>query len=152
MAFLQDLDGDGLIEADDYRILPLAADVGPLAMLSGLELFYANVHWSPGGEAFVLKDRNLFRLCPDAANSSQVCGDPIHLEGDGHIINGIEWVDRDRFLFTELEPSGLFLGSLDGTVTPIVTWTEDEPLAAGPAPADQALRPARAGARRGRAG
>jgi WD40 repeat protein len=123
MAFLQD--GDGTIQADDYCILPLAADVGPLKLPDSLDLFYANLHWSPGGTAFVIRDRALFELCPAATQASEVCSEPIHL-GNNEMINSIQWVDSTRFLFTGIEPATLSLGNLDGTITPIVAWSDSE--------------------------
>jgi WD40 repeat protein len=126
MAFLQDIYSDRQIDAKNYRIMPLATDAGPLAIPSGLELFYANLHWSPGGAAFVLNDKDLLQLCPDAADSSDVCGDPIHLGSGSNIITSIQWIDSARFLFAGTEPATLALGSLDGTLTPIVAWAEGE--------------------------
>jgi WD40 repeat protein len=126
MSFLHDT--DGTIQDTDWQIMPLPADVDSLAIPHSLELFYANPHWSPGGDAFVIKDQNLFRLCANATDSSQVCGNPIHLKSDSDIINWIQWVADDRFLYTGLEPATLFLGNLDGTITPIVTWTENDML------------------------
>jgi hypothetical protein len=61
---------------------------------------------------------------PDATQDSQVCGEPIHL-GSG-IITALQWVDTSRFLFESIEPNTLSLGNLDGTITPIVTWTEGQ--------------------------
>src|SRR5215211_184122 len=125
MAFFQDMNGDGTIQADDYCILPLAVEVGPLNLPESLELSYANLHWSPGGTAFVLRDRALFELCPGATQASEACGEPIPLSNNG-IINSIQWIDSTRFLFTSLEPATLSLGSLDGTITPIVAWSDTE--------------------------
>jgi hypothetical protein len=119
MAFLRDT---------DWFITPLAVEVGPLAIPDGVgEVFNANLHWSPGGAAYVIKDQDLFRLCPDAVRALDVCGDSIHL-GENKIITSIQWVDSDRFLFTSLEPSTLSLGRLDGTLIPIVTWGENDVL------------------------
>ncbi len=84
------------------------------------------MRWSPDGEAFVIKDQNLFRLCPEATNAAQVCGDPIPLAGGTDLIDGFEWVDEDSFLYRTLEPTTLSLGRLDGTITPIITLTEEE--------------------------
>lgn len=102
--------------------MPLSASAGPLALPFSHEL----VHWLPDGEAFVVEDQDLFRLCPEATNLSEVCGDPIPLASGSNLIDGIEWVDEDRFLYRVLEPTTLFLGRLDGTITPIVTSTEEE--------------------------
>ena len=35
----------------------------------------------------------------------------------------MQWVDTARFLFESIEPNTLALGNVDGTITPIVTWT-----------------------------
>lgn len=122
IAFFQDINGDGTIQTEEYRIMPLSASAGPLALPFSHEL----VHWLPDGEAFVVEDQDLFRLCPEATNLSEVCGDPIPLASGSNLIDGIEWVDEDRFLYRVLEPTTLFLGRLDGTITPIVTSTEEE--------------------------
>jgi len=78
---------------------------------------------SPAGVAFLVSKGTLVQLCPDATDSSQVCGAPVNL---GSTIAGINWLDSARFLFLTREPQTLFLGSLDGTNVPIVTWV-DEP-------------------------
>lgn len=124
MAFFQDINGDGVIQTEDQQIMPLAAGAGPLTLPPRDE--QSDVRWSPDGEAFVIKDQNLFQLCPEAANAAQVCGDPIPLAGGTALIDGFEWVDEDSFLYRVLEPTTLSLGSLDGTITPIITLTEDE--------------------------
>jgi hypothetical protein len=84
------------------------------------------VRWSPDGEAFVIKDQNLLRLCPEATNAAQVCGDPIPLAGGTDLIDGFEWIDEGSFLYRVVEPTTLSLGRLDRTITPIVTLTEEE--------------------------
>jgi hypothetical protein len=110
-------------EIAGWFINSLIPEVGPLALpYYGKETFYANLHWSPSGDAFVIKDQDLFQLCPNATQDSQVCGAPIRL-GSG-IITALQWVDTSRFLFAGIEPNTLSLGKLDGTITPIVTWTE----------------------------
>jgi hypothetical protein len=53
-----------------------------------------------------------------------VSGEAIHL-GSG-IITTLEWIDPTRFLFETIEPNTLSLDKLDGTFTPIVTWTEND--------------------------
>ena len=128
MAFRQDLYAGRDSQAEDYRIMPLAGGAGPLAVPFSHELFYTNVHWSPAGEAFAIRDKNLLQLCPDVAEADAVCGSPIHL-GNNTIINSIHWIDGERFLFTGLEPSTLSMGSLNGTILPIVTWTVHDVLA-----------------------
>jgi hypothetical protein len=110
-------------EIAGWFIKHLIPEAGPLAFpYYGKEPFYANLHWSPAGEAFAIKDQDLRQLCPNAAQDSQVCGEPVHL-GSG-IITALHWVDTSRFLFESIEPNSLSLGNLDGTITPIVTWTE----------------------------
>lgn len=110
-------------EIAGWFIKPLIPEAGPLALpYYGKEAFVANLHWSPAGDAFAIKDQDLLQLCPNATQDSQVCGEPIHL-GSG-IITALQWVDTSRFLFVSIEPNTLSLGKLDGTITPIVTWTE----------------------------
>jgi len=112
-------------EIAGWFIRSLIPEVGPLALpYYGTENPYANLHWSPAGDAFAIKDQDLLQLCPNATQDSQVCGKPIHL-GDG-IITALQWVDSSRFLFESIEPSTLSLGNLDGTITPIVTWTKSQ--------------------------
>jgi hypothetical protein len=102
---------------------PLIPEAGALALpYYGKVAPYANLHWSPAGDAFAIKDQDLLQLCPNAKQDSNVCGEPIHL-GSG-IITALEWIDPTRFLFETIEPNTLSLGKLDGTITPIVTWTE----------------------------
>jgi len=110
-------------EIAGWFIKPLIPEAGPLALpYYGKKAFYANLHWSPAGDAFAIKDQDLLQLCPNATQDSQVCGEPIHL-GSG-IITRLQWVDTSRFLFESIEPNTLSLGNLDGTITPIATWTE----------------------------
>ena len=110
-------------EIAGWFIKPLTPEAGPLALpYYGKKTFYANLHWSPASDAFAIKDRDLLQLCPNAMQDSQMCGEPIHLGGG--IIAALQWVDNSRFLFESIEPNTLSLGSLDGTITPIVTWTE----------------------------
>jgi hypothetical protein len=112
-------------EIGGWFIKPLIPEAGPLALpFYGTENPYANLHWSPAGDAFTIKEHDLFQLCPNATQDSQVCGEPIHL-GSG-IITTLQWVDTSRFLFEGIEPNTLSLGNLDGTITPIVTWTESQ--------------------------
>jgi len=110
-------------EIAGWFIKPLNPEAGPLALpYYGKEAFFANLHWSPADNAFAIKDQDLLQLCPNATQDSQVCGEPIRL-GTG-IITALQWVDTSRFLFVGIEPNTLSLGKLDGTVIPIVTWTE----------------------------
>lgn len=110
-------------EIAGWFIRSLIPEAGPLALpYYGTENPYANLHWSPAGDAFAIQDQDLLQLCPNATQDSQVCGEPIHL-GSG-IITALQWVDTSRFLFETIEPNTLSLGNLDGTITPIATWTE----------------------------
>jgi hypothetical protein len=114
-------------EFAEWFITALLPEAGPLALpYYGMEDSYANLHWSPAGDAFVIKDPDLLQLCPDATQDSQVCGEPIHL--GSRIITALQWVDASRFLFVGNEPNTLSLGNLDGTITPITTWAEDDRL------------------------
>jgi hypothetical protein len=117
----------GFLKGTDWFITPLPADLGPLVIPYSLELFYANLHWSPAGVAYVIKDQDLFQLCPDATHSSEVCGDPIRLS-NSRIITSIQWVDSTRFLFTGVEPATLSLGNVDATILPIATWADSDVL------------------------
>jgi hypothetical protein len=110
-----------------WFITPLIPEAGGLALpYYGKEDSYASLHWSPAGDAFTIKDQDLLQLCPNATQDSQVCGEPIRL-GSG-IITALQWVDPSRFLFEGIEPNTLSLGKLDGTITPIATWTENDRL------------------------
>jgi len=110
-------------EIAGWFIKSLIPEAGALAIpYYGKKASYANLHWSPAGDGFVIKEQDLLQLCPNATQDSQVCGEPIHL-GSG-IINRLQWVDSSRFLFESIEPNTLSLGNLDGTITPIVTWAE----------------------------
>jgi WD40 repeat protein len=112
-------------EIAGWFIIPLIPEAGPLALpYYGKETFLANLHWSPAGDAFAIKDQDLLQLCPNATQDSQVCGQPIRL-GSG-IITALQWVDTSRFLVEGIEPNTLSLGNIDGTITPIVTWTEGQ--------------------------
>ncbi len=109
-------------EIAGWFIQPLVPEAGALALPDyGKKTFYANLHWSPAGDAFVIKDQALLQLCPNATEDSQVCGEPIRL-GSGTVAT-LQWVDSSRFLLESLEPNNLSLGNVDGTITPIVTWT-----------------------------
>jgi hypothetical protein len=110
-------------EITGWFIRPLIPEADALALPDyGKKAFYANLHWSPAGDAYAVKDQALLQLCPNATQDSQVCGEPIHL-GNGTITT-LQWVDTSRFLFESIEPNALSLGNVDGTITPIVTWTE----------------------------
>jgi len=117
----------GFLQRDDFLITALTPEAGPLALpYYGKEAFFANLHWSPDGAAYVIKDQDLLQLCADATQAAQVCGEPIHLGSGDQIITSIHWVDSTHFLYAAIEPASLSMGSLDGTLIPIVTWTEGE--------------------------
>ena len=110
-------------EIAGWFIKPLIPEAGSLVLpYYGKRTFYANLHWSPAGDAFAIKEQDLLQLCPNATQDSQVCGEAIHL-GSG-IITTLQWVDASRFLVESIEPNTLSLGNVDGTITPIVAWTE----------------------------
>jgi dipeptidyl aminopeptidase/acylaminoacyl peptidase len=112
-------------EITGWFITPLIPEAGSLALpYYGKKSSYANLHWSPTNDAFAIKEQDLLQLCPNATQDSQVCGEPIHL-GSG-IITALQWVDTSRFLVEGIEPNTLSLGNIDGTITPIVTWTEGQ--------------------------
>ena len=123
-AFLQTTDQQPS-DIAGWVIAPLVPEAGPLALpYYGKESSHANLHWSPAGDAFAIKDQDLFQLCPNATRDSQVCGKPIQL--GSRIITALQWIDASRFLFVGNEPNTLSLGRLDGTVTRIATWTEND--------------------------
>ena len=123
-SFLQTTDQQPA-EIAGWFITPLIPEAGPLALpYYGKKSSYANLHWSPTNDAFAIKEQDLLQLCPNATQDSQVCGQPIHL-GSG-TITALQWVDTFRFLFETIEPNTLSLGNVDGTITPIVTWTEGQ--------------------------
>jgi hypothetical protein len=122
VSFLQTTDQQPS-EIAGWFIKPLVPEAGPLALPTyGKVVYFANLHWSPAGDAFAIKDQDLFQLCPNATQDSQACGEPVHL-GSGTITT-LQWVDASRFLYLSIEPNTLSLGTIDGTITPIVTWTE----------------------------
>jgi hypothetical protein len=124
ISFLQTTDQQPA-EIAGWFVQPLIPEAGALALpYYGKKSFYANLHWSPAGDAFAIKDQALLQLCPNATQDSQVCGEPIRL-GSG-IITTLQWVDTSRFLFETIEPNTLSLGNVDGTITPVVTWTESQ--------------------------
>jgi hypothetical protein len=114
-------------EIAGWYITPFSVEVGPLAIpYYGKEAFYANLHWSPAGQAYAIKDHDLSPLCPDAAQDTQICGEPVHLGIDSSMITTLQWVDGDRFLVAGNEPNMLVLGKLDGTFVPVATWGDYE--------------------------
>jgi hypothetical protein len=101
VAYVQNTDGS--------LIAPLAADVGPLAAAYRLEPDgYANLHWSPAGDAFT---KDLLQLCPGASRDSEVCETPFNTHVSG--VRSVQWLDGQRALFLTNAPSVLFLSSLN---------------------------------------
>jgi len=108
-------------------LLTLPENLGPVAV-PGDTFDYSHFTWSPASSAYILETltfdeqggmhgrRNLFPVCPNAAQDVEVCGPPIHL---GEQIEWLEWVDGSRFLFVTYQPRRLYFGSLDGSVTPV---------------------------------
>jgi hypothetical protein len=103
-----------------WFITSLAAEVGPLAVPNEIEIGYANVHWSPSGEAFT---DALLQLCPDAAQDSDICAGPISFAG---ITTAVRWIDTTHALLLTREPSVLFLVGMDGTTQPIAAWSLED--------------------------
>jgi hypothetical protein len=97
---------------------PLPSDVGPLSVPQTYQFDeFINLHWSPAGDAYVLDEKNFWRLCPNAADGSQFCGDPFEI---GERFGAIQWIDNQRFLF--LHGAVLYLRRADGGTTPIAAW------------------------------
>ncbi|NOH03499.1 MAG: hypothetical protein HND47_16815 [Chloroflexi bacterium] len=95
-----------------WFIVPLQPEPGPVAMQSSAYLFWQNVHWSPDGTGFAVHDRTLSRLCRDAVQDSEVCGDILT---SNVRLGNIHWIDGTRFLFVTREPYDLYFGRVDGT-------------------------------------
>lgn len=85
---------------------------GSVATSGSASLFWQNLHWSPAGAAYAVKEGTLYPLCPDAAQDAEVCGEGIKLGND---LAEIHWLDGTRFLFVTREPYDLYFGKLDGT-------------------------------------
>lgn len=111
-----------------WVILPLAGDGEPLAISYHTDFGEgANVHWSPAGAPYavssVANDGNLSQLCPDAAQSSDIC-DSIT---PGYVtFLTIQWFDGTHFLFRAINPNVLFLGSVDHKTVHVVTWSLED--------------------------
>ena len=122
VAFVQFTDGQPP-EIAGWLIAALSPEAGPLAVPARIEFdSFANVHWSPTGDAFT---RNLRKLCPDATGDSDVCDVRISFDGTPA---AMQWIDGSRVLLLTRNPSVLFLGSMDftgnmdGTTIPISAW------------------------------
>ena len=100
--------------AADYGwfVTPLAGEQGALAAANSAYLFWQNLHWSPAGVAYVVRDGTLFQLCPDAAQDAEVCAEVLDL---GDRIAIVHWIDGARFLYATREPYDLYFGKLDGS-------------------------------------
>jgi len=100
VAFVQNSEGS--------LIAPLAGDPRPLAAAYRLEPDrYANLHWSPGGDAFT---KDLLQLCPNASRDSEICETPFNTHVSG--VRSVQWLDGQRALFLTNAPSVLFLSRL----------------------------------------
>lgn len=114
-------------EIAGWFIAPLTPEAGPLAIPNKYEFEqYANVHWSPAGDAFT---KNLQKLCPDATSDQDICDTRIHFWGN---TAAIQWIDGNSVLFLTRDPSVLFWGKMDfttnsdGTTIPIAAWPVEE--------------------------
>ena len=104
-----------------WYVTPLAPEAGPLAVPKDSHLFWKNLHWSPAGAAYASAGGSLFRLCPGAAQDTEICGHGYELGGD---LAGIQWIDDSRFLYVTREPYDLYFGRLDGTRTLLAAGAE----------------------------
>lgn len=60
-------------EVAGWSIKSFDVEAGPLAIPSfGKEAYRANLHWSPAGQAYAIRDHDLSPLCPDATRDIQV--------------------------------------------------------------------------------
>ena len=102
-------------------VVPLPEDLGPFAAVP----LAWGLSWSPGGQAYAfesLAKRELLPLCPNAGQAIDVCGPPIRF---GELIEALEWIDRERYLYMTAVPRRLMLGSLDGPVAIIAEDPQD---------------------------
>lgn len=106
-----------------WAILPITAELGPLDTPTEYGFDAVRPFWSPTGEAYVFDQGKLQRLCPNSSNFGDPCGDVINVAA---FVTRVQWLDNNRFLYLTREPNGLFLGSLDGTSLPIVSWPPEE--------------------------
>jgi len=111
-----------------WAIIPLAGDGEPFAIPYRADFGEgANVHWSPVSVpyavSYVANEQNLFQLCPDAGQSSDIC-DSVNAGYARY--SAIQWMDGKRFLFLTGSPSVLFLGSVDHTTMPVVAWSLED--------------------------
>jgi hypothetical protein len=112
-------------EIGGWFIAPLGEGVGPLAIPGKFEPGYANLHWSPDGQAFTA---SLAPLCPGATRDSEICDSPISQGGTA----AVQWLDPTHVLLLTREPSTLFFvqldpsGQMDPATTPIDVWPLEE--------------------------
>ncbi len=106
-----------------WLVAPLTPEAGRLATPTKIEFEgFANLHWSPTGDAF---DKNLRKLCPNATSDADICDARVHFDGT---LAALQWIDGNRVLFLTRSPSVLFLGkmdfssNMDGTTIPLVAW------------------------------
>jgi len=113
----------GTISGDYYGwfVADLPGEQGWLAIPSSAQLFWQNLHWSPAGLAYAVREKALFQLCPDATQESEVCGEGFELGGD---LAAIRWLDGRRFLYATREPYELYFGSLGGERVRIAAGAE----------------------------
>jgi YVTN family beta-propeller protein len=104
-----------------WYVTPLHPETGALAVPRWASLFWRNLHWSPSGVGYAFADGSLHRLCPEAAQDLEVCGEGLSL---GDEIASFYWIDDDRFLFVTREPYDLYFGRLDGTRVRIAEGAE----------------------------
>jgi DNA-binding beta-propeller fold protein YncE len=104
-----------------WLITPLAGEVGSLAIPKSSSLFWKNPHWSPAGASYAFHEGFLVRLCPDAAQEVEVCGEVIAM---GDPLAEIVWLDENRLFFVTRDPYDLYFAKVDGTKIPIAQGVE----------------------------
>jgi hypothetical protein len=72
---------------------------------------------------YVYVEGNFYPFCPNAGPDIDVCDSILPGYAAFYVI---QWLEADRFLFLSREPFLLFLGRLDHTTVPIVTWPLEE--------------------------
>lgn len=99
--------GTGGFGPGERFIVPLPEDLGPLAVVPDP----LGLSWSPGSTAYVLGNEEMFPLCSNAAQATEICEPPVRF---AEPLQWLEWIDRNRFLYLTFVPSRLMLGSVDG--------------------------------------
>lgn len=105
-----------------WYVTPLVPETGALAVPRWASLFWRNLHWSPSGVAYAFADGSLYRLCPEAVQDLEICGEGLPL---GEELASFYWIDDDRFVFVTREPYDLYFGALDGTRVRIAEGAEN---------------------------